>query len=359
MIEQARAVGDRATARCAAVCLGDDAGGRTADAPMDARLRRSEQQRRVRQRSVRAEAVSPHRAGTESRSSRSDACLTRARVHADAGARRRARIRAAGARAGHAGGGAGARQASGIRLGLHRSTSCGATTSGSRRGPSAPRSGATPRVPRTRCPGPQRAEPPPFFAASNSWYLASAATLGRRTAELHLALADGRRPGVRAGAARTVARSQALADAMRAARRRRRSTCSNSRLRDAARGGRGRSAEAVLAARADAAGALRARSARSSDAGPAHPDSRRLPPRPGPAHRGRLRDPRLRGRAGALARRAARQAVAAEGRRRHVAIVQLRGLRGAVRLHRARARRLPDPGSLGRRHGSTGSRMRS
>ncbi|HUR34715.1 MAG TPA: maltose alpha-D-glucosyltransferase [Vicinamibacterales bacterium] len=32
-------------------------------------------------------------------------------------------------------------------------------------------------------------EPPPFFAALESWYLAAAATLGRRTAELHLALA--------------------------------------------------------------------------------------------------------------------------------------------------------------------------
>ena len=33
-------------------------------------------------------------------------------------------------------------------------------------------------------------EPPPFFAALENWYLASAATLGRRTAELHLALSE-------------------------------------------------------------------------------------------------------------------------------------------------------------------------
>jgi maltose alpha-D-glucosyltransferase / alpha-amylase len=33
-------------------------------------------------------------------------------------------------------------------------------------------------------------EPPPFFAALENWYLASATTLGRRTAELHLSLAD-------------------------------------------------------------------------------------------------------------------------------------------------------------------------
>src|SRR5206468_1177417 len=32
--------------------------------------------------------------------------------------------------------------------------------------------------------------PPPFFAALEQWYLASATNLGRRTAELHLALAD-------------------------------------------------------------------------------------------------------------------------------------------------------------------------
>jgi maltose alpha-D-glucosyltransferase/alpha-amylase len=36
--------------------------------------------------------------------------------------------------------------------------------------------------------------PPPFFAALENWYLASATTLGRRTAELHLTLAQGREP---------------------------------------------------------------------------------------------------------------------------------------------------------------------
>jgi maltose alpha-D-glucosyltransferase/alpha-amylase len=34
------------------------------------------------------------------------------------------------------------------------------------------------------------AEPPPFFAALEGWYLAAAGVLGRRTAELHLALAN-------------------------------------------------------------------------------------------------------------------------------------------------------------------------
>ena len=38
--------------------------------------------------------------------------------------------------------------------------------------------------------GQDGAEPPPFFAALEGWYLASARTLGRRTAELHVALAS-------------------------------------------------------------------------------------------------------------------------------------------------------------------------
>jgi maltose alpha-D-glucosyltransferase/alpha-amylase len=37
-------------------------------------------------------------------------------------------------------------------------------------------------------------EPPPFFAALESWYLTAASTLGRRTADLHLALASGSDP---------------------------------------------------------------------------------------------------------------------------------------------------------------------
>jgi maltose alpha-D-glucosyltransferase / alpha-amylase len=37
-------------------------------------------------------------------------------------------------------------------------------------------------------------QPPPFFAALESWYLASATILGRRTAELHLTLAQGLDP---------------------------------------------------------------------------------------------------------------------------------------------------------------------
>jgi hypothetical protein len=49
---------------------------------------------------------------------------------------------------------------------------------------------------------------------------------------------------------------------------------------------------------------------------PAHSHPRRLSPRPGAAHRGRFRHPRLRGGTGATDSRAAREAVGAQGRRR-------------------------------------------
>jgi len=42
--------------------------------------------------------------------------------------------------------------------------------------------------------GPFPDAPPPFFAALSSWYLSNATTLGRRTAEMHLALAAERDP---------------------------------------------------------------------------------------------------------------------------------------------------------------------
>jgi maltose alpha-D-glucosyltransferase/alpha-amylase len=41
---------------------------------------------------------------------------------------------------------------------------------------------------------PSERQPPPFFAAAARWYLTAARTLGRRTAELHLALAKGTDP---------------------------------------------------------------------------------------------------------------------------------------------------------------------
>jgi maltose alpha-D-glucosyltransferase/alpha-amylase len=57
--------------------------------------------------------------------------------------------------------------------------------------------------------------PPPFFAAVEGWYLASAATLGRRTGELHLALADPSDPAF-APEPFTSSDLDALADGMRA-----------------------------------------------------------------------------------------------------------------------------------------------
>ena len=59
---------------------------------------------------------------------------------------------------------------------------------------------------------------------------------------------------------------------------------------------------------------------------PRDPHPRRLPPRPDPAHAGRLGDHRLRGRAGAPAARAPPEALAAARRRRHAALVRLRHL---------------------------------
>ena len=58
--------------------------------------------------------------------------------------------------------------------------------------------------------------------------------------------------------------------------------------------------------------------------GQGDPHARRLPPRPDAVGRGRLGDPRLRGRAGALARRAATQALAAARRRRDAPLVRVR-----------------------------------
>jgi maltose alpha-D-glucosyltransferase/alpha-amylase len=66
------------------------------------------------------------------------------------------------------------------------------------------------------------AEPPPFFAALEGWYLAAAATLGRRTAELHLALSRAHGPAfepepldvgrLRAFASSAVAQGDAVLD---------------------------------------------------------------------------------------------------------------------------------------------------
>ena len=72
--------------------------------------------------------------------------------------------------------------------------------------------------------------------------------------------------------------------------------------------------------------------------GQGDPHARRLPPRPDHAHRRRLGDPRLRGRAGAHAARAAAQALAAARRGGDAALVLLRrgGLGAAARAPGAR-----------------------
>ncbi len=79
---------------------------------------------------------------------------------------------------------------------------------------------------------------------------------------------------------------------------------------------------------------------RGTDQGPGRrgqdPRAWRLPPGPGAGRAERLLHARLRGRARAPARRAPRQVLAAQGRRRHAALVRLRGVRRGDELRRAR-----------------------
>ena len=172
------------------------AGHSGADRRLDARSRSSlergqaasEQQRRVCGRPLRAEAVPADRAGAES-GVRDRPVPDRARLHAHAGARRaRSSICA---RVSSPARSPSCRRSSSIRApdGSSRSTSCAATTSACRRGVKrnvwAGRAGGAGRT---------RKAPPPFFAALEHWYLQTAATLGRRTAELHVTLAEGTGP---------------------------------------------------------------------------------------------------------------------------------------------------------------------
>ena len=152
---------------------------------------------------LRAEAVPPHRADGRTRSSRSAGSWPSAASRG----RRRSSARSStlrpGLEPGHAGGRAGGRQASGHRAGTSRSTSCGATTSASRRA----RTAGTDGLDRRDALRTQQGPPPFFDGARAAGISTSAATLGRRTAELHLALGGRADAGVRARAARPRPRS--------------------------------------------------------------------------------------------------------------------------------------------------------
>jgi hypothetical protein len=161
-------------------------------------------------------------------------------------------------------------------------------------------------------------------------YLAMAEVLGRRTGELHVELATRvRRPGLRA---RDVLQRPSW-------RRRRPPPCASTRSRRCGCSSEPRPAQRrnqelahqVLRHRGRTARAIRPAARRCATARP-HPVPRRLSSRSGARHRGRHRHPRLRGRAGAPAGRAAAQDVAAARRGRHAAIVQLRGRSPARRV---------------------------
>ena len=282
--------------------------------------------------------------------------LTAARLHADAGAGRRARVPAARPRAGHARRRAEARSSTREPAGTSRSTSCAATTSASPRAQRTDRQQAGPALDRLD----ERPSEPPMSRRRFSRRSNSGISRARRRS------AAGPRSCTRAGradrdrlraASRWIARPRRARGSDARARRARRSTCSRSRsasLNEASRV----QAEAVLAAARRAARAVR-RDPRARRRRAAHPDPRRLPPRAGAADRGGFRHPRLRGRSGAIDRRAAGEAVAAQGRRRDDPFVQLRRVRGAVRVRRARARRLRRARAVGRNVGSTGPPTRS
>ena len=150
-------------------------------------------------------------------------------------------------------------------------------------------------------------EPPPDVAADAIGpYLDSAEMLGRRTAELHAGAGRRRRRGLRARAVHHALPAVALPVDARpgapdaAAGAPHRSTGSTT---DAARP----TPSTCSTTRPTCSPRFDAR-ARPPHRRQPHPGPRRLPPRPGAARRTRLRDHRLRGRAVALADRAADQA---------------------------------------------------
>ena len=160
----------------------------------------------------------------------------------------------------------------------------------------------------------------------------------------------GGRPGIRAGASGS--RRSWRAQRRHARARRRVARPARSTARDAERGVAGARGRGAVAPQGAAVAIRRDPVARRRR--PADSDSRGLSPGPGAPHRGGLRHPGLRGRAGAVDRRAPRQTVAAQGRRRDDPFVQLRGLRGAVSVYHARTPTTTRSSSRGPTHGSTG-----
>ena len=170
----------------------------------------------------------------------------------------------------------------------------------------------------------RRDAPPPEVAEAVRTYLAVAEVLGRRTGELHVQ--PGETPGRRMPPSYPNRQRRPTS-------RRRPTPCggmptsswprSNAPLPrlDERRRELGRE---VLAHRDRLTQPVR-RPRASARGRRAYPMPRRLPPRTGAGHGRRRRHPRLRGRAGAAARRAADEDLAAPRRRGHAALVQLRG----------------------------------
>ena len=175
------------------------------------------------------------------------------------------------------------------------------------------------------------------------FYLDAAALLGRRTAEMHLALATPTEdPAFRAepystadlqtDAERISAQITSALDVLKR-------VITTLPEADSSGGSVVDDAARLVSRRLDLLRRARFGAGSStSQFGPAHPHPRRLPPRAGAPRQKRLRHPRLRGRAGPLARKPPPQADSAPRRRRHASLVQLRRVLRARPLLETQAR---------------------
>ena len=201
------------------------------------------------------------------------------------------------------------------------------------------------------------AENPPSQLARDhvGIYLDAAATLGRRTAELHMALAIAdRRSGVRARTARRADDLQALSSG--------RSSSTPSAILDLLKDRLPYLPDEVIEIAAAVLSRRRRNSAAVASAGhartfgAAHPNSWRLPPGPGLRVKTDFVILDFEGEpARPLGDRRAKQ-MSAEGRRWHAALLQLRGIREPDWLHRAASRRLCQSRALGPALGALGLR---